>query len=305
MNGLASTEFPALGTTAVVGVTDPDVLADVAAYARARIDEVDRALSRFRDDSELAWIERQPGPYHLVSPLFAEVLDLAYRAAASTDGWYDPTVRDAVEAAGYDRSIELVERDGPGAARPVAPAGQWTRIAYGRAARLVLLPEGVRLDFGGIGKGFAVDYALRGAPSRGAGVLIGIGGDLGVVGDPPGDGWPCDVAVAADGEPATAVLLRRGGLATSGIGRRQWSRDGEALHHLIDPRVGRPGQSPWRIVTVAAPTCAQADVAAKVAWLRGDDGPPWIERRHLAARFQSLEGAIVLAGDWPAVRSAA
>lgn len=124
MTALASVEFPALGTTAVVGVTDPGVLADVAAHARARIGEVDRALSRFRTDSELAQIERRPGRYHLASPLIVEALDLAYRAAVWTDGWYDPTVRDAVEAAGYDRTIELVERDGPGAARAVAPAGR-------------------------------------------------------------------------------------------------------------------------------------------------------------------------------------
>lgn len=113
------------------------------------------------------------------------------------------------------------------------------------------------------------------------------------------------MAVAADGDACAAVLLRRGGLATSGLGRRQWRRGDEALHHLIDPRTGRPAASPWRIVTVAAATCAQADVAAKVAWLRGDDGPAWIERQGLAARFQALDGRVVTAGAWPAVPEAA
>jgi FAD:protein FMN transferase len=294
-----SAAIPALGSTVVVGATEPSVLADAVAHVRSRIDAVDRALSRFRPDSELARMERQPGRPWLASPLFLEVLDLACRAAASTDGWFDPTIRDAVEAAGYDRSIELIERDGPGPARPASPAGRWLEIRYDRAVGLLWPPPGVRLDFGGIGKGFAVDFALRDVPTGGGGVLVSAGGDLAVTGCPPGDGWRCEVAATPDGEPETAVRLRQGALATSGLGRRQWRRAGETLHHLIDPRTGRPGVSPWRIVTVAARTCVAAEVAAKVAWLRGDAGPDWIAGLGLTARFQAQSGTVRTVGAWP------
>lgn len=295
----AHAAFPALGGTVVVGVTEPSILPAAVTHVRARVAAVDRALSRFRSDSELARLERQPGRPQLASPLFLDVLDLACRAAASTDGWFDPTVRDALEAAGYDRSIELIERDGPGPARAAAPAGRWREIRYDRAIGMVTLPAGVRLDFGGIGKGFAVDDALRDVPT-GGGVLVSAGGDLAVTGPPPDTGWRCDVATTPEGEPETAVLLRRGALATSGLGRRQWQRAGEALHHLVDPRTGRPGSSPWRIVTVAAPTCVAAEVAAKVAWLRGDAGPDWIAGLGLVARFAAQSGEVRTVGDWPA-----
>src|SRR5205823_5828841 len=158
-----------------------------------------------------------------------------------------------------DRSIEQIEHAGPGPARPARPAGRWRNIWYDRQAKLVWLPPEVRLDFGGIGKGFAVDYALRDLPNPGVGVLVSAGGDLGVAGPPPGDGWYCEISATADSEVETAVLLRHGALATSGLGRRQWQRDGELLHHLIDPHTGRPGRGPWRTVTVAAPTCVAAE----------------------------------------------
>jgi len=132
----SSLEFPAFGGTAVVGAADPDASPRAVAHARARIAGVDREPSRFRSDSELARIEHRSNMSHIVSPLFIEALDLACRAATATDGWFDPTVRDAVEAAGYDRSIEQLERDGPGAARVHAPAGQWRRSMNDRASRL-------------------------------------------------------------------------------------------------------------------------------------------------------------------------
>lgn len=292
-------EFQALGATIVVGVVERDDLAAVMPHVYARLQEVDRALSRFRPDSELARIDGDPGRPWLVSPLFGEALELALRASASTDGWFDPTVRDALEAAGYDRSIELLERDGPGTDRPFRPAGQWPLINFDRASGILLLPRGARLDFGGIGKGFAVDYALRDLPTAN-GVLVSAGGDLAVAGPPPPGGWRCDVAAEASDEPETTVLLQGGALATSGLGRRQWRRSGQPMHHLIDPHTGRPGQSPWRTVTVAARTCVAAEVAAKVAWLKGDAGPQWLAQQGLTARLRALDGRTQTIGDWPA-----
>lgn len=295
----AQAVFPALGSTVVVGCTDPRQLRDIVTRVRGAIDDVDRALSRFRADSELAQLEHARGRSWLASPLFVEALDLACRSAEATDGWFDPTVRDAVEAAGYDRDIRLVERDGPGPARRPLAAGQWRRIHYDQRTRLVIVPPGVRLDFGGIGKGYAVDLALRRAATDGLGVIVAAGGDIGVNGPPPGDGWPCDVAVAPDGPAETTVLLRSGALATSGLGRRQWRRGGHDLHHLIDPRTGRPAESPWQVVSVAAKDCALAEVAAKVAWLRGTDGPAWIASLGLTARFSGRDGDAQTVGRWP------
>lgn len=298
---IASASFPALGSEFQVTVTDPSRLDGVLGYVHACVEAVDLALSRFRPDSELARLERCGGREHSVSPLFFEALELALRAARETDGWFDPTVRGAVEAAGYDRSIELIESEGPGPARASgsSTSGLWRGIRLDQSCRRVTLPDGARLDFGGIGKGFVVDLTLRAFVGAGLGVLINAGGDLGVVGPPPGDGWLCGVAAAAGAPTETTLLIRSGALATSGLGRRQWQRDGERLHHLIDPTTGRPAASPWRLVSVIAPSCIAAEVAAKVGFLRGEEGPDWVEARGLAGRFVALDGRVVTAGGWP------
>lgn len=296
---IATTRFRALGSSVEVAVTDPRTLDDIVRVVRVRLGEIDQTFSRFRPDSELATLERGAGRPQHASPLFVELLDLACRAAASTSGWFDPTVRDALEAAGYDRSIEQVEAEGPGPTRTARPAGRWREIRYHLEGGVVLLPEDARLDFGGIGKGFAVDYALRDFAGLACGVLINAGGDIGIAGPAPAGGWLCEVAPDADGPAEAAVRLGSGALATSGLGRRQWDRDGERLHHLIDPRIGRPAASPWTIVSVAARDCAAAEVAAKVGWLRGEGGPDWLASLGLPARF-SGGGRVVTVGGWPA-----
>jgi thiamine biosynthesis lipoprotein len=295
----AVARFPALGSWIDVQATEPARLAALVAHCRACFDLVDQTFSRFRPDSELARLEQLPGLRQPASSLLLELLDLALRAAAATDGWFDPTIRDALEAAGYDRSIEQLEAAGPGPARAAAPAGRWREIAYDRDRRWVAIPRGVRLDFGGIGKGFAVDYTLRTLPAGFGGVLLNAGGDLAVTGPAPRVGWVCDIAATASEPAETAVTLAAGALATSGLGRRQWRRDGQSLHHLIDPHTGQPGASPWRYVTVAARDCAAAEVAAKVAWLRGAAGPRWLAGLGLPGRFVGADERVEVVGAWP------
>jgi thiamine biosynthesis lipoprotein len=90
-----------------------------------------------------------------------------------------------------------------------------------------------------------------------------------------------DVALPGRG----AVRLVSGGLATSGRSKRRWLRADEEQHHLIDPGTGRPSESQWDEVTVCGATCLVADVAAKAAFLLGDDGPAWLDERRLPGRF--------------------
>ena len=288
--------FRALGSDIEVLVTDATQLDETVRHVRLRFDEIDRTFSRFRPDSELARLGWLPGIRQPASTLFLELLELALRAARDTNGWFDPTIRDALEAAGYDRSIERIEAEGPGPARP---AGQWDRITFDRERHWVLVPEGVRLDFGGIGKGFAVDDALRTLPADHGGVLLNAGGDLAVRGVAPPAGWRIDIAADSFAPVESVVALHAGAVATSGLGRRAWARDGVRLHHLIDPHSGAPCESPWRSVTVAAGSCAAAEVAAKAAWLMGDDGPAWLAGLGFAGRFSGLDGRVETVGPWP------
>ncbi len=291
--------FRALGTGIEVLVTEPEDLEEVAEHVFRCVEEIEMTFSRFRPESELRRLEQGGSKPQRVSDLFLELVDLAYKATESTDGWFDPTVRDALEALGYDRSIEQLEAIGPGAERPHRQAGEWYLINYDRRRGLIELRDGVRLDFGGIGKGFAVDYVLRTLPPVKGGVLVNAGGDLAVVGPAPDGGWICDVGTTLDSKVEETVILHEGAIATSGLGRRQWQRDGQQLHHLIDPRTGEPGKSPWRIVSVGARSCVAAEVAAKVAWLRGETGPSWLRLIGLSGRFAGQDGRIVKVGRWP------
>jgi thiamine biosynthesis lipoprotein ApbE len=95
-----------------------------------------------------------------------------------------------------------------------------------------------------------------------------------------------------------AVRVVSGGLATSGTASRRWRRGGAEQHHLIDPHTGRPSTSPWRLVTVSGASCLDADVAAKAAYLLGDDGPDWLDERGLPGRFAGCDGRIVRNRAW-------
>ncbi len=292
--------FQALGTDVSVAVIRPADLAESLGHVQAVMDRVDRSLSRFRRDSELCVLETRTGAPCAVSPLFWEACMLAGSAFEATHGWFDVTVRDAVEAAGYDRSIELIERDGPGPDRDVALGSRWSSIQFDSAAHTILLPPGVGLDFGGIGKGLAVDLAIRTMPKSVAGVCVNAGGDIAVTGRPPDGGWAIGIAADTVADEHAQVALHAGALATSGLGRRQWARNGQLLHHLINPHSRRPGVSSWRSVTVAAATCTAAEVAAKVAWLMGDEGPAWIEQLGLTGCFLGMDGSVQYLQGWPA-----
>jgi thiamine biosynthesis lipoprotein len=162
----------------------------------------------------------------------------------------------------------------------------------------VTLPAGVGVDLGGIGKGMAVDAAVERLRAAGVAVaMVNAGGDLRVLGSPPGAGaWP----VAIDGPSgAVTVPLARGALATSGIGRRRWRQGGVERHHLLDPRTGQPAWTGLWSVTVAAATCARAEVAAKTAFILGARaGAGFLAGKGLAGLLATESGAWQTAGPW-------
>lgn len=240
--------------------------------------EVEARFSRFRADSELGQLNRTPGEAVRVSPDLADLIELALAAARASDGVFDPTVIDALEAAGYDRSIELIRNGGTHSLRRVAPyPGRWKQVVVDTTGSMVRLPLGVRLDLGGIGKGWAADRAGTMLQPLGAG-LVSAGGDIRAWGDQPdaqpGQGWL--VALDHPEQPGKDVVwlwVRDGALATSSVTARRWTGG----HHLINPRTARPADTDLLSVTALAPTVVQAEVAAKVALILGSEaGLDWL-----------------------------
>ncbi|MDP9237224.1 MAG: FAD:protein FMN transferase [Chloroflexota bacterium] len=277
--------FPAMGGTVEVQMVGGHET--VAQRTRALFDEHEFRLSRFMPDSELCRLNAAgPEPFH-ASPLLFDAVSEALAWSCVTEGVFDPTVIDALEAAGYDRSFDqIASRPSPGGTtvmtQPARAIGDqpWRRISLDYDRETITLPEDVRIDLGGIGKGYTVDRAI-GALGLRANAMVNASGDLYAAGDgPDGDGWYVGVQDPLAPERDVAVLnVNDRGVATSGSIKRNWMSGDRRYHHLIDARDRRSSNSDLLTVTVVAPTATQADVLAKTTFLLGgDDGMAMIER---------------------------
>jgi thiamine biosynthesis lipoprotein len=277
---LESSSFRSMTTEIelLVDASDGRLASEVLQSAERFFQEVEARFSRFRADSELVQLNRTPGEAVRVSPDLAELIELALAAARASDGIFDPTVIDALEAAGYDRSIELIRKGGTHPPQRVAPQpDRWEQVVVEPTGGTVRLPAGVRLDLGGLGKGWAADRAGAMLQPLGAG-MVSAGGDIRAWGNQPGSrpgqGW----LVALDhpeqpGRDLAWLRLRDGAVATSSITARRWAGG----HHLINPRTARPADTDLLSVTALAPTVVQAEVAAKVALILGHEaGLDWL-----------------------------
>jgi thiamine biosynthesis lipoprotein len=167
-----------------------------------------------------------------------------------------------------------------------------------REAGLLTVPVGTALDLGATAKAWTADRAAHQLATRyDTAVLVELGGDLAVAGARP-DGW-CIRVAEREGEDGQLVLVRSGGLATSTTTVRTWRHEGRDVHHLVDPRTGRPTDGPWRTATVAAPTALAANVASTAAIVEGTDAPAGLAAQGLAARLMARDGAVTTTAGWP------
>jgi len=309
----AFTAWQALGMLIQLVVTDPGQLDAARRLLAGDLAELDLACSRFRPDSELSALgaaaRDAAGPVSVtVSPLLAEAIAVSLRAASLTDGDVDPTVGGVLSALGYDRDFRQVPATGPalpgGIGVRVIPG--WRSIRLDPATRRLTVPPGVQLDLGATVKGWAADRsAARIAAALGCGVLVSLGGDTSVAGEPPDGGWRIrvqDLTGMPDEPPpgpSTVVAIRDGGLATSSTAARRWKRGGDVLHHILDPRTGQPAAPVWRTVSVAAASCADANTAATAAIIRGRQAPAWLASLNLPARLVEPDGTVHTIAGWP------
>lgn len=254
--------------------------------AEAELARLEALLSRFLPGSELSRLNRL-GELRAGPDLLA-VAEAALAARELTAGRFDPTVHDAVVAAGYDRTFELVAAGGSPRIAVAAPCGGGMEIDP--AAGTIRLEPGVRLDLGGIAKGYAVDRALRILAAAGP-ALVDAGGDIAVTGRP----WPVGVETAGG---TIALELAEGAVATSGRDRRRWRAPDGERHHLIDPATGLPAEGDLLRATVVAATAVEAEVLAKALFLAGDADRAAAEADDLGvpAVLVTRAGHTVLAG---------
>ena len=247
-----------MGTEVHVIVVAPSdqskVLLDLA---ERRIAELESRWSRFIATSEISRLGS--GRPVLVSSDTLDAVDRAIAAWRWTDGHYDPTVADALVAAGYDKSFDQLDSPTNSPASPTTvptPAG----VVVDRVVGAITLPAGVRIDLGGIGKGLAADMVSEMLLDQGAcGASVNLGGDVRVRGQAPAEsGWLIEVPHLDN----ALIALSAGAVATSGTTRRLWDNARGPAHHLIDPATGQPALLAPEIVTVIAGSGSDAEVVA-------------------------------------------
>ena len=283
--------------------------------ARERLEEMERRWSRFLADSELCRVNAGAGRTVRVSVDTAQVVRRCIEAWRLTGGLFDPTVLAAVESAGYDRTFEEVT-DGPASPVPAhtgaSPGCGGIRVTVDALGGTVRLPEGVGLDLGGIGKGYAADQVVHEMRKQGAeGACVNLGGDVRVSGtspdgaawsvgvtDPFGEPDPDDPDDRADMDDLVVLAVSDGAVATSSRTRRRWRRGTHEMHHLIDPRTGEPARTGLAAVTVVAAEAHWAEILAKSALVAGRDaGTRLLEAHRLAALLVTDTGSLVRVGE--------
>jgi thiamine biosynthesis lipoprotein len=260
---------------------DRDLVTRLGTAAQAEALRIEHKYSRYRPDSLLSRINDSRGKPVAVDDETAALIDYAAQCYVLSSGRFDVTSGVLRRIWRFDGSDRLPTDE---QIRDTAPLVGWGKIAWRRPN--ITVPPGMEIDFGGMGKEYAVDTTLRLLQQMSdAPMLINFGGDLAVSGPRAGGArWRVAIESVDVGAESEAFLeVSRGALATSGDARRFLLKDGVRYSHILDPRTGMPVKDPPRSVTVAAETCVQAGLLSTLAMLHGRDAERFLAREGVTA----------------------
>jgi len=267
-------EFRAMNTVILLAAEGPAERVQAGfLQAQSFIQAAEQRFTRFSEDSELSALNRSSGTWFSASPEMFEVVTLAARLQRQTGGLFEPAILDALEQAGYDRSMEEIRAYGVASAPVLFRTRQRSirEVLFDEQRGEIYLPEGLRLDLGGIAKGWIAERAAQILGACSTACAVDAGGDAFMIGLPAGqDAWRLTLEDPLDETKGLAVLkLPPGGAATSAVTKRRWLQGGEERHHLIDPRTQQPAETDWLSVTAIARSLSEAEVFAKALLIGG------------------------------------
>jgi thiamine biosynthesis lipoprotein len=261
--------FSAMASTCEVRMETADAaLAErLGRVGEAEARRIEAKFSRYDPASVLSAINRSGGEAVHVDEETAGLLAYAGECHRLSGGRFDVTSGVLRRIWRFDGSDKV---PGESEVAAVLPLIGWEKVGW--LWPTIVLPPGMEIDFGGLGKEYAVDRALLAIQAESdAPALVNFGGDLRTSG-PRLDGgvWPVAIeSVDAFGRSEAFLGLSAGALATSGDARRFLIKDGVRYGHILNPLTGYPVRDPPRSVTVAAPTCLEAGLMATLAMLHG------------------------------------
>jgi len=271
----------------------PSILGEVPGW----FEGWEQTLSRFRPDSELSRLNQAFDQPVQVSDTLWDVFQYALSAETITNGLVTPTVLDALLEAGYSQSFDNLPRSQSQHGLQVLSAvNPLSMVTWDEKSQTICLPYGVRLDFGGVAKGWAAHQTAERLKEYGS-ALMNAAGDIAISGS-LANGAPWQIGIRNPFEPGADfenLNLRRCGVATSGKDRRHWNQNGLPRHHIIDPYTGQPAETNVVTATIVAPTVMEAEAAAKATLILGaEEGLKWIEADPVLAGIIVLENGHTL-----------
>lgn len=249
---------------------DEEAARSAARSAFKRMSDLDSVLSDYRANSELMQLcKTAGGNSKLVSKDLLNVLERAQEISIVSGGAFDITVGPLVRLWRTARSGGIFPNNA--AINKAMTWVGWEKIIIDSSANSVKLKQpGMILDLGGIGKGFAVDEAMKTLAGVGINIcLVDLGGDI-AAGAPPPDkkAWIVSVRDGSDIKATINLLCKNKGIATSGDSEQFLKSKGKRYSHIIDPRTGMALTN--RIaVTVVAQDCTTADALASAISVLG------------------------------------
>jgi thiamine biosynthesis lipoprotein len=255
---------------------DHEAAMAIGAVAAQEAWRVERKYSRYRDDSVTAWIHEHRGTRVAVDEETAALLDFARQCHELSDGLFDVTAGVLRQVWKFDGSDCLPD---PAAVERLLPWVGFDKLEW--QSPHLFLPAGMELDFGGMGKEYAVDRAYEMLAARiEVPFLVNFGGDLRANRPPLQGAWQVGVERPDTERQARMLLeLQHGALATSGDSRRYLMKDGVRYSHILDPRTGWPVPKAPRSVTVAASSCTEAGLLSTLALLHGARAKEFLEEQ--------------------------
>jgi thiamine biosynthesis lipoprotein len=262
----------------LLGPVEPQLALELGSIAVAEARRIEQKFSRYRADSVVGWIHQRRGSVLQVDEETASLLDFAQQCFELSDGLFDITSGPLRRVWQFDGSDRLPV---PQAVAQLLPAIGFQKLSW--KSPCLYLPPDMEIDFGGIGKEYAVDRAydllLARCPVP---FLINFGGDLRASRPLPHGPWKVGIERPdSDRKAAMMLEVEYGALATSGDSHRFLFKDGIRYGHILDPRTGWPVPDAPRSVTVAASSCTEAGLLSTLAVLKGKGAADFLQQQQV------------------------
>lgn len=264
----------------LIDTQDEKLAKQLTSIAQAEVTRIEKKFSRYRTDNLLHQINHSQGQSVIIDDETYRLLLFANTCFELSDGMFDLSSGVLRKAWNFNGSDQLPS---PELVSSLLPRVGWQRLRF--TSNELIMPADMELDFGGIGKEYAVDCVAKLcnqlAPKLS--VVVNFGGDIQVTCPRKKDQcWHIGIE-SLQGEDLTAQLLhiKAGGLATSGDARRFLLKDGKRYSHILNPNTGYPVEDAPRSVTVAASHCIQAGLLATLALLQGPEAEQFLQNQNV------------------------